>query len=341
MVDWKSNQGKDNDIVITSRIRLARNIKDKIMPTLMEEKQAKEVRDMVYQSITNSNSTIAHQFQLLEMDKLPLLEKQVLVEKHLISPDLTQRKIGAVLLQENEQVSIMINEEDHLRIQCILPGFQLNRVWNIANKIDDLLEENLPFAFDKQWGYLTACPTNIGTGMRASAMVHLPCHVLTGQINDLMQAITKVGLTIRGLYGEGSESMGDLFQISNEITLGSSEKEIISKLHSVVKESIKRERTLREELREGNSIKLEDKIYRSYGTLQNARLLSSQECMKLLSYVRLGIDLEYIQDLDIEVINHLMIYTQAGMLQKSYGKVMDEQERDHVRTQYIREKLKQ
>lgn len=341
MVDWKSNQGKDNDIVITSRIRLARNIKDKIMPTLMEEKQAKEVRDMVYQSITNSNSTIAHQFQLLEMDKLPLLEKQVLVEKHLISPDLTQRKIGSVLLQENEQVSIMINEEDHLRIQCILPGFQLNRVWNIANKIDDLLEENLPFAFDKQWGYLTACPTNIGTGMRASAMVHLPCHVLTGQINDLMQAITKVGLTIRGLYGEGSESMGDLFQISNEITLGSSEKEIISKLHSVVKESIKRERTLREELREGNSIKLEDKIYRSYGTLQNARLLSSQECMKLLSYVRLGIDLEYIQDLDIEVINHLMIYTQAGMLQKSYGKVMDEQERDHVRTQYIREKLKQ
>lgn len=341
MVDWKSNQGKDNDIVITSRIRLARNIKDKIMPTLMEEKQAKEVRDMVYQSITNSNSTIAHQFQLLEMDKLPLLEKQVLVEKHLISPDLTQTKLGAVLLQENEQVSIMINEEDHLRIQCILPGFQLNRVWNIANKIDDLLEENLPFAFDKQWGYLTACPTNIGTGMRASAMVHLPCHVLTGQINDLMQAITKVGLTIRGLYGEGSQSMGDLFQISNEITLGSSEKEIISKLHSVVKESIKRERTLREELREGNSIKLEDKIYRSYGTLQNARLLSSQECMKLLSYVRLGIDLEYIQDLDIEIINHLMIYTQAGMLQKNYGKVMDEQERDHVRTQYIREKLKQ
>lgn len=341
MVDWESNKGRDNDIVISSRIRLARNIKDKIMPTLMDEKQAEEIKDMVYQSVFNSNSTIAHQFQLLEMDKLPLLEKQVLVEKHLISPDLTQRKIGAVFLQENEQISIMVNEEDHLRLQCILPGFQLNQVWDIADKIDDLLEENLSYAFDEQWGYLTACPTNIGTGMRASVMLHLPCHVITGQINALMQAITKVGLTMRGFYGEGSEFIGDLFQISNEITLGSSEKEIISKLHSVVKESIKRERTLREALKERDSIKLEDNIYRSYGILQNARLLSSQECMKLLSHVRLGIDLGYIQDLDIEIINHLLVYTQAGMLQKNYGKIMDEQERDHVRTQYIREKLKQ
>ncbi len=340
MMDWKNNQGKDNDIVITSRIRLARNIKGKVMPIFMNEKQAKEIMNTVYDSVVNSNSAISHQFQLLEMEKLPLLEKQILVEKHLISPDLAQSKIGSVLIQQNEQISIMINEEDHLRIQCILPGFQLNHVWDIANKIDDLLEERMSFAFDGGWGYLTACPTNLGTGMRASVMLHLPCLMLTGQINSLMQAMTKLGLTMRGLYGEGSQFLGDLFQISNQITLGSSEEEIISKLNSVVNETIKRERQLREEIKKGNAIEIEDKIYRSYGILENARLLSSEECMKILSYVRLGIDLGYIQDIDIEVINHLMIYTQAGMLQKNYGKLMDEKERDSARTQYIREQLK-
>ncbi|SJZ92341.1 protein arginine kinase [Garciella nitratireducens] len=339
-MDWKDSQGKDNDIVITSRIRLARNIKGMIMPTFMDEQQAKKVMNAVYDSVVNSNSAIAHQFQLLEMSQLPLLEKQVLVEKHLISLDLAQSKIGSVLIQQNEQISIMINEEDHIRIQCILPGFQLNHVWDIANKVDDLLEERLSFAFDGQWGYITACPTNLGTGMRASVMLHLPCLMLTGQIDSLMQAMTKLGLTMRGLYGEGSEFLGDLFQISNQITLGSSEQEIISKLCSVVKETIKRERQLREEIKNGNFVEVEDKIYRSYGILQNARLLSSEECMKILSYVRLGIDLGYIKEIDIETINHLMIYTQAGMLQKNYGKIMDEKERDFVRTQYIREKLK-
>jgi protein arginine kinase len=339
-LEWNNNNGKDNDIVISSRIRLARNIEDKIMPTLMNAQQAKEIEHLVFTSITKSNSAIAHQFKLIEMDDSTLLEKQVLVEKHLISPDLAKSKIGSVILQQEEQISIMVNEEDHIRMQCILPGFQLNQVWDMANKLDDLIEESIPFSFDGKWGYLTACPTNIGTGMRASVMLHLPCIVLTGQINSLMEAITKVGLTIRGLYGEGSEFIGDLFQISNQITLGFSEEEIIAKLHSVVKETIKRERQIRKYLQEYNPLNLEDKIYRSYGTLQYARNISSDECMKLLSYVRLGIDLGYIEDIDIKVINHLMIHTQAGMLQKKYNKIMDEKERDQVRSQYIRENLK-
>lgn len=339
ILGW-DNIGKDNDIVISSRIRLARNIEDKRMPTLMNQTQAKEIEDLVYDSISKSNSAIANQFQLIDMNDSTLLEKQVLVEKHLISPDLSKSRIGSVLLQQKEQISIMINEEDHIRIQCILPGFQLNDVWDVANKIDDLMEESVRFSFDKKWGYLTACPTNIGTGMRASVMLHLPCMVLTGQINSLMEAITKLGLTIRGLYGEGSEFIGDLFQISNQITLGFSEEEIIAKLHSVVKETIKRERQIRKYLQEYNPINLEDKIYRSYGILQYARSISFNECMKLLSYTRLGIDLGYIEEIDIQVINHLMINTQAGMLQKRFNKTMEEKNRDQVRSQYIREKLK-
>ncbi|MCR1898715.1 protein arginine kinase [Irregularibacter muris] len=339
MTAWDINPGGDNDIVISSRIRLARNILGKVMPTFMQEEQAKEVIQSIHEAILYSNSAIAHEFELIEMDKISSLERQVLVEKHLISPDLGKSKIGAVLIQQGEQVSIMINEEDHLRIQCILPGFQLNKVWEIANKIDDLLEETIPFSFHEKWGYLTACPTNIGTGMRASVMVHLPCLVLTGQINSVIQAIGKLGITIRGIYGEGTEFIGDLFQISNQITLGSSEKDIISNLHSVVKEILKRERQIRMNMKEYNPINLQDKIYRSYGILKYARILSSDECMKLLSYVRLGIDLGYIQDIDMDVINNLMTNIQTGMLQKNYNRRMDERERDYIRTQYIREKI--
>ncbi len=336
---WNNPDGKENDIVISSRIRLARNIQDKIMPTLMNKEQANEIKNMVFNSINKSNSAIAHQFKLIDMESSPPLEKQILVEKHLISPDLAKSRIGSVILQENEEISIMVNEEDHIRMQCILPGFQLNQVWNMADKVDDLIEESISFSFDENLGYLTACPTNVGTGLRASVMLHLPCMVLTGQINSLMEAITKVGLTIRGLYGEGSEFVGDLFQVSNQITLGFSEEEIITKLHSVVKETIKRERQIRKYLQDYNPLNMEDKIYRSYGTLKYARSITSEECMKLLSYVRLGIDLGYIEDIDIQVINHLMIHTQAGMLQKEYNKTMDEKERDQVRSQYIRESL--
>lgn len=336
---WKNTHGQDNDIVMSSRIRLARNIKNRIMPTLMNQDQAKEIKDLVYDHIKKSNSSISHQFENYDMDRISLLERQVLVEKHLISPDLANSNIGSAIIKQDEEISIMINEEDHIRIQCILPGFQLNQVWEMANRMDDLIEEGIPISYDEQWGYLTACPTNIGTGMRASVMLHLPCTVLAGQINSLIQAITKVGLTMRGLYGEGSEFIGDLFQISNQITLGSSEEEIIAKLHSVVKETIKRERQIRKHFKDYSPINFEDKIYRSYGTLLYARKLSFEECMKLLSYVRLGIDLGYINDLEIQTINHLMIYTQAGMLQKNFGRIMNEDERDQVRTQYIRERI--
>jgi protein arginine kinase len=339
MAEWIKAHGQDNDIVISSRIRLARNISNKLMPTKLNKEQAQEIIDLVYDSLKNSNASISHEFELIQMDQTSPLEKQVLVEKHLISPDLSKGTMGAVLIQKGEQVSIMINEEDHLRIQCIMPGFQLNKVWNMANKMDDLLEEIIPFSFHEKWGYLTACPTNIGTGMRASVMVHLPCLVLTGQINSLMQTIAKFGLTIRGIYGEGTEFLGDLFQISNQVTLGSTEEDIINNIHSVAKEIIKRERQIRANMKEYNPLNLQDKIYRAYGILKNARILSSEESMKLLSYVRLGIDLEYIEDISIDVVNHLMINTQAGMLQKKFNKSMDEKERDFIRTEYIREKI--
>ena len=232
------------------------------------------------------------EFDTIKLSDLSELERRVLVEKHLISPNLAnESRCGAVILSDNESVSIMINEEDHLRIQCLYPGFQIQEAWELASRIDDIFEEMADYAFDERRGYLTSCPTNVGTGIRASVMMHLPALVLSQQINRILSAVTQVGLAVRGIYGEGSEALGNLFQMSNQITFGQSEEEIIENLHSVARQIIEHESAARKRSLQNRSVRLEDRVNRSYGILSYAAIMDSKEAAQRLSDVRLGVDL--------------------------------------------------
>jgi protein arginine kinase len=231
----------------------------------------------------------------------------------------------------------MINEEDHLRIQVLYPGFQLKQAWELADQIDDVLETSVSYAYDEKLGYLTSCPTNVGTGIRASVMMHLPALVITQQINRILQAITQVGLAVRGLYGEGSEATGNLFQISNQITLGQTEEEIIDNLHSVARQIIEHEKAARMKLMSESRTKITDRIRRSYGILSFAEVMDSKEAAQRLSDVRLGIDLGIVEHVPSRVMNELLIMTQPGYLQKHYGKGLSPEERDLYRAKLIRE----
>ena len=336
---WMKVKGPMSDVVISSRIRIARNLINIPFPLLITPSKAKEVVDLVNNSLKDKNDLLKN-LQLIYMNDLSDVEKKVLVEKHLISPLLAETsRYGAVLLNENESISIMLNEEDHLRIQCIFPGFQLEESWELANKIDDFFERHLSYAFDDRYGYLTSCPTNVGTGIRASVMVHLPALAMLQQLQQLLPAITQVGLTVRGIYGEGSEALGNLYQISNQITLGQSENEIIDKLQGVVRQIIEHEFNARKMLLKESRVQLEDRIYRSYGILKNSRIIDSKEAMKKLSDVRLGCDLNLIPNLPFGVINELMVMVQPGFLQQYMETFLDSQQRDIKRSLLIRKHL--
>ncbi|QEK11131.1 protein arginine kinase [Crassaminicella thermophila] len=341
MTKWIEGSGPDNDIVISSRIRLARNLEDFPFPVALTKSRSKEVLKTVSNALLEGNSVLRNDFDSITLEEVPQLERQVLVEKHLISPNLAANfEKSGVLLNKDESISIMINEEDHIRIQCLLPGFQLDEAWDTADKIDDVLEEELKYAFDEKLGYLTSCPTNVGTGIRASVMMHLPALHMTGYINRILQAANQIGLAVRGIYGEGTEFMGNLFQISNQLTLGRSEKDIIDNLKDITRQIIQKERDARSTLLSNNRAQLEDKIYRSFGILCNARILTSQECMKLLSEVRVGIDLGILKDVSIDNINEIMIMTQPGYLQKIAQKQLSSNERDIRRATLVREKIR-
>lgn len=335
---WMKQSGPDDDIVLSSRIRLARNIEKYTFPILTYQNEGEEVLNQIRQQVDNSHP---NKLELLLMKDLEQIEKQVLVEKHLISPHLaSDASFGAVLLSEDESVSIMINEEDHIRIQCLSSGLRLQEVLENANRFDDWLEEKNDFAFDEKRGYLTSCPTNVGTGMRASVMMHLPALVLTQQLNHIIPAINQLGLVVRGIYGEGSEALGNLFQISNQITLGKSEIDIVEDLKSVVLQLIERERLARQMLLQNSKIHLEDRLYRSYGVLKNCRIIDSKEAAKCLSDVRLGIDLSLIGGVSRTILNELMILTQPGFLQQYAGELLGPDQRDIRRAAIIRETLK-
>lgn len=336
-----SKEGPDSDIVLSSRIRLARNFEDYKFPTLYSRDEAREIvskmEDIIYTSGFNHYGSM----ELLKIDEMQPLQKRVLVEKHLISPQLAEESpYGACLLTENEEVSIMLNEEDHVRIQCLFPGLQLTEALNAANEVDDWLERNIQYAFSEKCGYLTSCPTNVGTGLRASVMMHLPGLILTQQINRIIPAINQLGLVVRGIYGEGSEALGNLFQISNQITLGKSEHDIVEDLKSVVHQLIAQERSAREALRKTSNIELEDRVFRSLGTLENSRIIESKEAARCLSDVRLGIDMGYIENISKNILNELMILTQPGFLQQYAGGPLRPNERDIRRATLIRERLK-
>ena len=338
---WMSSEGPDSDIVLSSRIRLARNFDAYKFPTLFSHEEAKIIIEKTEEIINQSSIQKFGQLELLKIDELQPLQKRVLVEKHLISPNLAEDSpYGAVLLTENEEVSIMINEEDHIRIQCLFPGLQLSEALDAANEIDDWLESNIQYAFDEKHGYLTSCPTNVGTGLRASVMMHLPGLILTQQINRIIPAINQLGLVVRGIYGEGSEALGNIFQISNQITLGKSEEDICRDLKGVVSQLISQERSAREALRKTSNIQLEDRVFRSLGVLSNSRIIETKEAARCLSDVRLGIDMGYIENMPKTILNELMILTQPGFLQQYAGGSLRPHERDIRRAALIRERIK-
>lgn len=340
--DWMKGNGPESDIVISSRVRIARNLRDYPFPMLATNQQSSEVLEKIKTVLTNEDlSTISH-FTYVPLNELNDLEKKVLVEKHLISPNLADdARGGAVILSENESISIMINEEDHLRIQCLCSGFQVKEAWDLANQVDDIFESGLDYAFDEKRGYLTSCPTNVGTGIRASVMLHLPALVLTNQIGRILTAITQVGLAVRGLYGEGSEATGNMFQISNQITMGQSEEEIIDNLYSVAIQIIGHERAARKNLLAESKLKITDRVNRSFGILSYASTMESKEAAQRLSDVRLGMDLGIISGVTPPVMNELLVMTQPGFLQKIAGNTLDPEERDVRRAKMIRDRLKQ
>jgi len=338
---WMSEEGPDSDIVLSSRIRLARNFDAYKFPTLFSHEEAKKIIENLEGIFQKTDLQKFGQMELLKVDSMQPLQKRVLVEKHLISPNLAEDSpYGAVLLTENEEVSIMINEEDHIRIQCLFPGLQLSEALDAANEIDDWLESNIQYAFDEQYGYLTSCPTNVGTGLRASVMMHLPGLILTQQINRIIPAINQLGLVVRGIYGEGSEALGNIFQISNQITLGKSEVDICRDLKGVVSQLISQERSAREALRKTSNIQLEDRVFRSLGVLTNSRIIETKEAARCLSDVRLGIDMGLIDNMPKTILNELMILTQPGFLQQYAGGPLRPHERDIRRAALIRERLK-
>jgi protein arginine kinase len=336
--EWMKGEGPHQKIVVSSRVRLARNLRGFSFPGWAKRSERISILETVKPRVEELPE-MAESFNVYSQD-LSALEKQVLVERHLISREHAAKGVGsAVVMNKKQTLSIMINEEDHLRMQSIRAGLQLKNVFKMIDKADSGLEERLDFAFHPKLGYLTACPTNVGTGMRASAMVHLPALVLSEQINQVIQAVNKIGLAVRGLYGEGTEALGNLFQVSNQITLGEREEEIIERLNKVILSIIGHERNARQMLLQKRSNTLFDHIGRGYGILRNAYSISSKEGLNLLSFMKLGIDLNFFPEAWRQVIDELVMQTQPAHLQKGSQAKLAAEERDAVRARIIRERL--
>jgi protein arginine kinase len=335
---WLSAEGPHADLVLSSRIRLARNLRS--VPF------THRARDEQLQGVLMSVSGAAQRaasFEgslLLRMSDITPLERQVLVERHLVSHELGDgaRPRGIVVAPE-ERLSLMINEEDHLRLQAIAPGFQLAEAWAGADGADDELDQSLDFAFSEEIGYLTACPTNAGTGLRASVLIHLPALVLLDEIQRVLKSIMQVGLSVRGLYGEHSEVMGNLFQISNQTTLGRNERDSIEILERVTRQIVETEGQARERMLKDARIQIEDKVWRAYGTLRHCRTIHSREVINLCSAVRLGVALGLPGLCPLRVVNELLVLTQPAHLQRAYGGELSPGERNVYRAQLVRERL--
>ena len=336
--EWLKGSGPEADIVISSRIRLARNLADAPFVSRASLEDRSRVEAALHERIMEIES--AEDLIYVDIDELPGIDRQFLVERHLISREHAESEGGrAVAIQGREKFSLMINEEDHLRIQVMQSGLNLDNVWQQINKIDDLIEEKITYAYSEQLGYLTACPTNVGTGMRVSVMLHLPALVITRQMDKVFRALQKITLAVRGLYGEGSQAMGDFYQISNQVTLGQSEEKLIEQIGSIVPDIISYERQAREFLVNESQENLHDRVSRAYGILRTAQTISSEETMHLLSSVRMGVNLGLIPDLEIPDVNDLFIHTQPAHLQKIRGSELDTTDRNIERARYLRRHL--
>ena len=336
--EWMRGAGPVSDIVMSSRIRLARNLEKFPFATRATKATQHEVLRLTRDAL--AQSAALKKPLLLEIADLDEVDRQFLVERHLVSREHIVHPDGkGVAVGPGEIVSVMINEEDHLRIQVMQSGLNLRDAWSLIDGLDDELSELLPFAYSSDWGYLTCCPTNTGTGMRASVMVHLPSLVITKQINKVLHTITKLGLTARGLYGEGTEASGNFFQISNQVALGRSEDEIMENIERILKEVIHQEQSARESLLTGSRTQLEDRVWRAFGILKHAKTMSSTEALDLLSAVRLGVDLGLMNGLTRSTVNELFVFSQPAHLQKLEGKALSAKERDTKRAQLIRARL--
>lgn len=334
--EWLRGVGPQSDIVMSSRIRLARNIANMPFSRWANKKQSQQVLETSKSAIETNNFMKTGLF--LKVEDLTSINKQFLLERHLVSRELIEKSDSkAVFISEGEIISIMINEEDHMRMQAMQSGFNLKQAWQIIDRIDSDLGAKIDFAFSSDFGFLTACPTNTGTGMRASVMLHLVALVMTKQINKVLQAISKFGLTARGFYGEGTQAIGNFFQISNQTTLGHTEQDVIDGLERIINQIIMHEQAARKVLETQHKAELEDRIFRALGTLKSAHIITSNETIELLSMVRLGVDAGLIKDIDIVKLNQLFISTQPAHLQKLEGKILSASERDTKRAEVIRE----
>src|SRR5271169_2423776 len=331
--------GPHDRIVMSSRVRLARNIRDAAFPGWAKKPERVKVLETI-QPAVSSMAEMADSFSEA-MDNLTALDKQILVERHLISREHAAKSSGSgLVLNREETFCVMINEEDHLRMQALRPGLQLKQAWNAIDHLDSELEKKLDFAFNDDLGYLTACPTNLGTGIRVSAMLHLPGLVLAEQINPIIQSVNKLGLAVRGLYGEGTEALGNVFQVSNQMTLGESEMTIVERLDKVLLQIIEHEENARQTLLEKKTKVVFNHIGRAYGVLANAHSISSKETMNLLSLMRLGVDLGLFPGVDRSLVDELFIITQPAHLQKQHSEKLSAEERDLLRADMVRERLK-
>ena len=335
---WVGKANNTKDVVISSRIRLARNFKGISFPNYADEKQLASVNQEVLRAL--QVKTDIGPISPIQIEEISPAERMVLVEKHLCSPQfIEQPHLRMLVVNQEQTISIMVNEEDHLRIQAISPGFTLEEALALANQVDDYLEQSLEYCFDEGYGYLTTCPTNVGTGIRASVMLHLPALAFVDQLKRVLTALTHIGINIRGFYGEGTESLGDIYQISNQVTLGQSEEDLTNNLKSVCRQVIEQERSVREVLLKESKLQMEDRLCRSYGLLTNARIISSQEALKLLSDVKLGAELGILPSVNGQAVTELMFLTRATLIQKLIGKEVSPEERDIYRAKIIRERL--
>src|SRR5271170_7900071 len=332
--------GPHDRIVMSSRVRLARNIRDAAFPGWAKKPERVKVLETIQPAVSllpEMEDSFAG-----AMDNLTALDKQILVERHLISREHAAKNVGSGLVVNREETfSVMINEEDHLRMQALRPGLQLRQAWMAIDMFDSELEKKVSYAFDNELGYLTACPTNLGTGIRVSAMLHLPGLVLGEQINPIIQSVNKLGLAVRGLYGEGTEALGNVFQVSNQMTLGESEMVIVERLEKVLSQIIEHEENARQTLLEKKPKVVFNHIGRAYGILANAHSISSKETMNLLSLMRLGVDLGEFPSTERPLIDELFVITQPAHLQKQFTEKLVAEERDLLRADMLRDRLRQ
>ena len=331
--------GPHDRIVMSSRVRLARNLKDAAFPGWAKKPERVKILETI-RPVVESLPEMKDAFSEA-MDNLGALDKQILVERHLISREHAAKSSGSgLVLNREETFCVMINEEDHLRMQALRPGLQLKQAWNAIDHLDSELEKKLDYAFDGDLGYLTACPTNLGTGIRVSAMLHLPGLVLGEQINPIIQSVNKLGLAVRGLYGEGTEALGNVFQVSNQMTLGEDESAIVERLEKVLSQIIEHEENARQNLLEKKPKVVFNHIGRAYGVLANAHSISSKEAMNLLSLLRLGVDMGLFPGAERSLVDELFLTTQPAHLQKQFSDKLTAEERDLIRADMVRERLK-